>query len=425
MLKKSFIVSAPPRLQYDLLESIPTEPQDVPLPRKVILMLEETSARGGTVSVKAGDRVKTGQRIGYAEADAPSHLCPVTGTVLSVSRTIGDFGRIDVAVAIETSETEEEETPVSAENLTLEAAVEFLSFLPGELPLHKFVHPDHPIDTIIVAGVDGDLGIVTEQYTVKTQMKLVARGLAMLKRLTGVPNLILAVPRELVQGYAPMEAQVMPVDREYPSALPHLLCRDLTNRVIPAGRTSESVGVTFISAEGVASLGRFLEKGAIPNHKIVTLLGKDGQRHLLRCRIGTPVRALSDALGEDLKEGDRIVFGGPMTGRAGYSEEEPVRSDTDALVFQDASVLAEISDYPCINCGECIRACPAEMPVSMLVRFLEVGHYEEGSESYDLYSCISCGLCSYVCPSHIPIFQYIRLAKYELERIHGAEAANA
>jgi len=58
----------------------------------------------------------------------------------------------------------------------------------------------------------------------------------------------------------------------------------------------------------------------------------------------------------------------------------------------------------------------------MLVRLLEAGHYEEAATSYDLHSCIECGLCSFVCVARIPIFQYIRLAKYELDRIKLAEA---
>jgi electron transport complex protein RnfC len=60
----------------------------------------------------------------------------------------------------------------------------------------------------------------------------------------------------------------------------------------------------------------------------------------------------------------------------------------------------------------------------MLVRFLEAGQYEAGADQYDLYSCIGCGLCSFVCVSKIPIFQFIRLAKYELERMKAAEAEN-
>ena len=94
-------------------------------------------------------------------------------------------------------------------------------------------------------------------------------------------------------------------------------------------------------------------------------------------------------------------------------------------MVQDKDDLPYITDYPCINCGECIRTCPVKVPVDMLVRFLEAGHYEEAAEQYDLNSCVECGLCSFVCVARIPIFQYIMLAKYELSRTDAAEAANA
>jgi len=93
-------------------------------------------------------------------------------------------------------------------------------------------------------------------------------------------------------------------------------------------------------------------------------------------------------------------------------------------MIQDHKDIPYVSDYPCINCGECVRACPARMQVNMLIRILEAGHYEEALESYDLDSCLQCGLCSFVCVSKIPIFQYIRLAKYELARTRLLEAAN-
>jgi electron transport complex protein RnfC len=118
---------------------------------------------------------------------------------------------------------------------------------------------------------------------------------------------------------------------------------------------------------------------------------------------------------------DRVILGGPMRGKAVYSLKMPIEPDTDAILVQAADDLPEIADNSCINCGECVRACPARIQVNMLARFLENAHYEEAAARYDLLSCVECGLCSFVCTAKIPIFQYITLGKHELARL-GAEA---
>ncbi|MCK5505435.1 MAG: 4Fe-4S dicluster domain-containing protein, partial [Thermodesulfovibrionia bacterium] len=157
----------------------------------------------------------------------------------------------------------------------------------------------------------------------------------------------------------------------------------------------------------------------------LTFIDKNGKKTLVQTRIGTPVSEIINAFDVDLNEKDRIIFGGPMTGSPIYSVDFPVQADTDAIIVQDKDRIDLVSDYPCINCGECVRACPANIPINMLVRFLEAGQYEDAADQYDLYSCIECGLCSFVCVSKMPIFHYIKLAKYELDRIRTAEAMNA
>jgi electron transport complex protein RnfC len=113
-----------------------------------------------------------------------------------------------------------------------------------------------------------------------------------------------------------------------------------------------------------------------------------------------------------------------MRGEAVHALDHPIEPDTDAILLLDAARAAAPSDYPCINCGECVRVCPARMQVNLLVRYLEVQKYEEAEEAYDLHACIECGLCSYVCAARIPIVQHITLAKHELARIRRAEGTN-
>jgi len=173
----------------------------------------------------------------------------------------------------------------------------------------------------------------------------------------------------------------------------------------------------------VALRTAFVEE-KMPVTKVVTVIDKDNRLTCIKARIGTPVSDILNALNIDVSDGDRLVFGGPMSGRGIYSEDMPILHDTDAIMVQDKDQVMPASNDPCINCGECVRVCPAKLPVNMLIRLLENGLYEEAAQEYNLLSCVECGLCSYVCVMRIPIFHYIMLGKHELALTGGLEESN-
>jgi electron transport complex protein RnfC len=194
--------------------------------------------------------------------------------------------------------------------------------------------------------------------------------------------------------------------------------------LLSQGQSFEDLGMLFIRAEAVASIGKAVESQRIPTDKILTVVDQNGNKNLVSAPLGTTVGSVLRKLKIEVNDGDRIIFGGPMTGTAIYSEDQPIAPDSDAIMVQHHEEIVFSTDYPCINCGECTRICPSKVQVHMLERFLEVGQFQEGADLYDLYSCVECGLCSYVCPSRIPILQYIKLAKYELASAIPAEEEN-
>ena len=134
-----------------------------------------------------------------------------------------------------------------------------------------------------------------------------------------------------------------------------MIMKNVLSEVLPAGKTCQEMGVCFMSAEAVASIGRAYTGGQLPVSKILTLITKDGNQRLLETTIGTPVKDILGAYGVTINEEDRLVFGGPMTGAAVYSLDQPILPDTDAVLVMDRAAAAYASDYPCINCGDCVR----------------------------------------------------------------------
>jgi len=427
MIKRSFIGLAKPLIEYQALNVTPLEPQKIPTPKNVTLFIDRPYDHRDSILFNIGDQVKTGQKLSYAEDSDAYVISTVTGTISSITSFVGDYGKAYTAILIDVDANEETDDQFKElfKAPTLDTAVNYLSGAPGNPSFKIFFDPEKSINTIIVCGVDSDLLITTNQYVIKAHINAINNGVRILKKITGIDNILIAVPENMMQDAAASGAEVRTVDSEYPSALPHLMMQKISGQVVPAGKSCEDLGVCFFSAEAVVSIGKAFDEGNIPVTKILTFVDKNGAKTLISARIGTPVHEILSACDVTVNEKDRIILGGPMTGSSIYSEHHPIQPDTDAVMIQDGKDLALVSDYPCINCGECIRICPAKIPVNMLVRFLEAGKYEEAAEEYDLYSCVECGLCSFVCVSRMPILHYIKLAKYELGRISTAEATNA
>ena len=427
MIKRSFFGLAKPRLEYKALPDKLPEPEIVSSPENVTLLLNTfTEQTDRTLSVKEGDKIKTGQKLSFTNNDNTYVISSVTGIISSISSLTGDFGASYTAVSINVSDNEEIDEQFgkyakTSSPDTADTAKDFLACVPGNLPVNLLIDPERPINTIVISGCDNDLLVYTNQYIIKTAIDSIKSGIDILKDITGADDIIIVLPRGFKHEFGDIDAKVITVDTGYPAASPHLIMRNILSRIVPAGQSFEDLGVCFMTAEAVASVGRAFTSGKIPVKKIITVIDKDESVKLAVAEIGTPVRDILSKLGITLNEKDRIVLGGPMTGTAIYSDEHPIMPDTGAIMIQDSGNIPHVSDYPCINCGDCIRICPARIQISMLVRLLEAGHYEEAADYYDLYSCIECGLCSLVCVSKIPIFQYIKLAKYELGRMVIAE----
>jgi electron transport complex protein RnfC len=426
MLKKSLFGWSLPRIEYEVLPVHVPEPDQVAASNAVTLLHPKSNQQNAPALFRVGDMVNTGQKISLFADDPAYVIATATGRISSISPFTGDYGKSYLAITINIAENEvvDNEFETVLQNPTLESAISFLAVAPGRPPLSTFADPQQNIKTIVINGVDNDLLIGTNQFIIKSRLNAVKRGIQILKSISGIDNIILTVAGETLQGYGHLGVDVKAVNTTYPSALPQLIMKDVLGQILPAGQRCEDLGVCFFSAEAVAALGTAFDGGRIPLTKVITLIGKDYSQKLIQARIGTPLKDIFTKYGLSVNEKDRVIFGGPMRGLAVYSLEQSVQPDTDAIMILDQSQAAYASNYPCVNCGDCVRTCPANIQVNLLVRFLEAGQYEEGADYYDLLSCVECGLCSYVCISKIPIFQYIKLAKYELERTNVVEAAN-
>ncbi len=418
MIKKSFLGLKKPELKYNV-ETLPFE--DVPIPQEATVFLK-TGRKFGEKLFKVGDEIKTGQKIKGSPDSLNYVIAPVTGKIASIFSYSDALGQSYDGIKIESSGSDDWDDQFKGE-ATLETAIEFLEFAPGKCSFSKFSDAPGKIDTIIINGMDVDLEGTVNQGIVKENSLKLKEGIDFLKKITGVSNFILVVPETLSSEATNAGATVKTIPAIFPNALPTMIIKNVLDKVVPAGKKPEDIGFAVISAENAVAIGEAFATGKVPVTKALSVVGKDGAVTNIKARIGTPISNILAKCNITLEENDRIILGGPMLGTTTYSKDLPIEPDTDAITVQSESDSAQISTYPCISCGECVRICPVNIQVNLLGRFAEYALYEDAEEN-DLFSCIECGLCAYVCTARRPLLQYIKMAKHELELIKLSEAIN-
>jgi len=426
MVRKPFFGLGKPKLAYTQIDDIGTGIQEIPPPEKVTLFLEMTASNVDDLVLSTGDEVQTGQCLRPFPAGKSYLTATATGVISDVSFRTDPMGRSGLSVSIEVREKDlwDPEFEKTGMKPNTETARAFLRGLPGVSDFTGFIREDAPLRAIIVSGFDQDLLVATNQLSLRNSGPQLAQGIDCLQKITGAQKVIVAVPPALRSEADQGGVEVRVLDTLYPGALPRLLIERILGVTVPSAGGWQDVDIGVLSAEAVIALGQAYSEGKPPITKVLTVIDKKERASGVRVRIGTPVNHILESLHITLNEGDRLVFGGPMAGRGVYSEEAAIGPTTDAIMVQDkGQVFATFGDA-CINCGECVRACPARLPVNMLIRLLENGLYEEAAQEYDLLSCVECGLCSYVCTMRIPIFHYIMLGKHELASTGYLEESN-
>ncbi|MGD9175829.1 MAG: electron transport complex protein RnfC, partial [Desulfobacterales bacterium] len=382
MIKKAFLGLSLPQIRYETLPVHLPESEKLPAPKSITLYHPLIDPYNIPSTLGIGDSVKTGQKLALYPDEKHYVISPISGRISSLSPYTGDFGKNFVAITIarDDSKAIDETFREKIQTPSFELLSDYLIGAPGAPPLETLAKSNGNIKTIVIRGLDPDPMVDTSQYIAQSRMKDLKKGIHILKEVTDVQDVVLFTAGETVQGYGHIGARVAAVKTQYPAALPPMVMKNVLGQVLPAGQTCEDLGVCFFSVEAVISIGSAFESGQIPTVKTLTFIKKDGTCKILEICIGTPIRYILEAYGETVNEFDRIILGGPMTGSAIYALDHPVGADTDAVIVVDRDKAAYASDYPCINCGECVRICPAKIQVNMLVRFLEANQYEEAAD---------------------------------------------
>jgi electron transport complex protein RnfC len=336
MLSKSFFGYTKPAFRYELLSTTLPQPIQVPIPETVTLLLPRELDAVASDTIKVGARVKTGQCLSWGDASGPSVIASVTGTIQSISAQTGNYGRKYTAIEISRAGEEMLDEAFDAAQADTATLARWLNGAPGGADLGKLNSSEKPIDTIVIYGGDTDILVETNLFVLKSQIDAVNQGIKALKAASGIEKVIVAVPADSFQNYdGHFHADVKAVPNAYPGGQPLMIHYRITGNMLAQGQTPEDAGVFFIRAEAVAAIGKAVTSGKVPVEKILTVVDQNGRRSLVSARLGTPIGSVLNTLEIATADGDRIIYGGPMTGAAIFSENQPVMPDSDAIMVQE------------------------------------------------------------------------------------------
>ncbi|MFP5302200.1 electron transport complex subunit RsxC [Cobetia sp. SIMBA_158] len=419
-----------------------------PLPREVVLPLSQHIGAPAQPLVEIGQRVKTGELIARAQGmiSAPVHAS-ITGVVTAIEpRQIPHVsGLEDQCIVIEREGEIDEWARLEAwRDWRQQEAQDLIQRLQDAgvvgqggagfpSAVKARVRERHAIDTLILNAAECEPYITADDLTMRTHPEALIEGLEILASLIGPeciligiednkPEAVIALEQAIRARRAdkrlpPLDSrlEVVVVPTKYPSGGEKQLIKLLTDREVPSRGLPADVGVVVHNPGTVRAVQRAVCFGEPMISRVVTLTGEALQHpHNVEARLGTSIADLLRLAAPAPTGIARLVMGGPMMGFTLESDALPIIKTTNCLLASSPESLpAPAVEQPCIRCGMCEQACPAELLPQQLYWFSKAREFDK-AELYNLADCIECGACSYVCPSQIPLVQYYRFAKGEI-----------
>ncbi len=202
--------------------------------------------------------------------------------------------------------------------------------------------------------------------------------------------------------------QVKALKTKYPQGAERMIIYACTGRKINSKMLPADAGCIVDNVDTIVAINDAVRNGRPLMHRIVTVTGdaiKDPRN--FRVRIGTNYNELIEEAGGFVKDPEKIISGGPMMGFGIFDTNVPTTKTASALLCLSRDDVSKMAPTACINCGQCVEACPEQLVPSHLATYSE--HYnEEAFLKNNGLECVECGCCSFVCPAKRPLTQYIK-----------------
>ena len=409
-----------------------------PMPPLLVLPLQQHIGEPAECLVQPGDTVYRGQPIARQVGDISAGLhAPTSGTVLAIEdRPVPHPSGLQApCIVIETDGEDRggKTAPhVDYHDLPRDElcdrirAAGIVGLGGAGFPTQvKLGCNERPIKLLIINAVECEPYIACDNRLMQERAAEVIEGVRILQHAVQPTECIIAVEDGMHEAESALQSELdrangtgitlTRVPEIYPSGGERQLIKVLTGEEVPSQGFPADIGIICQNVGTTAAVYNAVFNQQPLVSRIVTVTGK-GVSHPqnIEALIGTPVSHLIAAAGGYSAHVDRLLIGGPMMGYAVANDDIPVTKTMNCILAVTRDEMpAPPPAEPCIRCGKCTDACPADLLPQQLYWYARSSNLD-AAQDYNLFDCIECGCCAYVCPSHIPLVQYYRHAKAEI-----------
>lgn len=384
--------------------------------------------------VSIGDYVKKGQVLARGEI-SPSLHSPISGEVEKILEIVNDNGKIEEILLIKNDFNEnmdDEFNLSSVEDLDIDYFIDLVKekgivgmgggAYPTYLKIRKAY--ENKVKTLIVNACECEPYLTCDERLMQEKAKEIIEGINILIKVLNLKSVIIAVEDNKKEAILELKKavkvskviEIRELKRKYPLGEERILVEALFHKEISKEEFPINKGYLIQNIATIFAIYQAVFLGKALIDRIVTISGNGiKEAKNLKIKIGTSVEEIKEHL-EMKIDTQKIVIGGPMTGKSIYDENTVIWKNTGALLFLSKEEINIKKTEPCINCGICVDKCPMGLVPLRFEQLYFAEEFEEALE-YEVFDCIECGVCTYVCPSNRPLLESIYLIKRKLKEV--------
>ena len=415
-----------------------------PIPKTVSILLSQHIGKPATPVVSRGDEVKVGTLIAKADGFVSANIhSSVSGKVKKIETILDASGYQKPCITIQcdgedTWEETIDRTPEIVRDIKLSseeiiqriAECGIVGMGGATFPTNVKLMPpkDATPECVIINGAECEPYLTADHRTLLERGEEVLIGLQILMKSVSVTKGYVAIENnkrdaidKLTQLASSMPGiEIVPMKVKYPQGGEKQLIDTVLKRRVASGKLPVTEGAIVQNVGTALAVYEAVQKHKPLVERVVTVTGKAVKNPCnLLVRIGTPLSELIETAGGMPRSTAKLVSGGPMMGKAVYSDEIPVAKGTSGVLMLLEEDTKRRPMRNCIRCAKCVGACPMGLNPAFLMRDTVYKDWD-ALEANHVYDCIECGSCSFICPANRPLLDHIRMGKGRVMAIRRA-----